>query len=58
MPHLGADYLELLRSNLEHPKRERSERPDRTAKTSAERLTGEAHGHGPELLGCRRFARG
>lgn len=56
--HLGADYLELLRFYLNHHKLERSERPERTGKTPAELLTGEAHGHWLELLGFRRFARG
>jgi hypothetical protein len=55
--HLGADYLDLLRFYLNHHELERSERPERTGKTPAELLTGEAHPHWLELLGFERFSR-
>ena len=38
--HLGADYLDLLRFYLNHRVLERSERPERQGRTSAELLTG------------------
>jgi hypothetical protein len=55
--HLGPDYLDLLRFYLNHHVLERSERPERTGKTPAELLTGEAHPHWLELLGFARFSR-
>jgi hypothetical protein len=55
--HLGPDYLELLRFDLNHRVLERSERPERRGTTPAELLTGAAHGHWLELLGFHRFSR-
>ena len=55
--HLGPDYLNLLQFYLNHHVLERSERPERTGKTPAELLTGQAHRHWLELLGFTRFAR-
>jgi hypothetical protein len=55
--HLGPDYLDLLQFYLNHRVLERSERPERTGKTPATLLTGQAHPHWLELLGFTRFAR-
>src|SRR5260370_37439059 len=55
--HLGPDYLALLQFFLNHPRRERSDRPERVGKTPAELLTGQSHLHWLEMLGYTRFRR-
>lgn len=55
--HIGPAYLDLLRFFLNHHPYERSEKPQRCAKSPAELLTGQSHPHWLEMLGFTRFRR-
>jgi hypothetical protein len=54
--HLGPDYLALLQFFLNHRRFERSECPERTGKSPAELLTGQAHPHWLAMLGYQPFS--
>jgi hypothetical protein len=55
--HLGEDYLALLQFFLNHRRFQRSEYPQRQAKSPAELLTGQSHPHWLESLGYTPFSR-
>jgi hypothetical protein len=55
--HLGPDSLALLQFFLNHRRFQRSEHPERVAKSPAELLSGQSHRHWLELLGYTRFSR-
>lgn len=55
--HLGADYLALLQFFFNHRRFDRSECPQRTGKSPAELLTGQAHPHWLQMLDYQPFSR-
>jgi hypothetical protein len=56
-PHIGDDYLDLLRFFLNHRSFQRSRRVERVGKSPAELLTGNEHPHWLQMLGFTRFSR-
>ncbi len=54
---IGPEYLELLQFYLNHHRFARSARSERVGKSPRELLTGQAHAHWSEPLGCQPFRR-